>query len=86
MPVWHLVGGLDPIDEDELRGDEPDDGYPVLLRDWIRTDGLKCLKVKLRGTDWDWDFKRMKKIGDIAEQDGIEWLSADFNSTVNDPE
>ncbi|MEC9327311.1 MAG: enolase C-terminal domain-like protein [Verrucomicrobiota bacterium] len=86
MPVWHLVGGLDPIDEDELRGDEPDDGYPVLLRDWIRTDGLKCLKVKLRGTDWDWDFKRMKKIGDIAEQDGIEWLSADFNCTVNDPE
>ena len=50
LPAWHLVGGLDPLDRSELTGDEPDDGYPVLLRDWIRTDGLTCLKVKLRGT------------------------------------
>lgn len=28
---------------------EPKDGYPVLLADWIRRDGLTCLKVKLRG-------------------------------------
>ena len=86
IPVWHLVGGLDPIGTDELTGNEPRDGYPVLLRDWVRRDGLKCLKVKLRGTDWDWDFERMKKIGDIALQEGVEWLSADFNCTVNDPE
>ncbi|MDB4720913.1 mandelate racemase/muconate lactonizing enzyme family protein [Verrucomicrobiales bacterium] len=86
IPVWHLVGGLDPIDTDELKGNEPDDGYPVLLRDWVRRDGLKCLKVKLRGTDWDWDFERMKKIGDIASKEGVQWLSADFNCTVNDPE
>jgi L-alanine-DL-glutamate epimerase-like enolase superfamily enzyme len=51
QPVWHLVGGLDPIKESELTGDEPDDGYPVLLRDWIQRDGLKCLKIKLRGND-----------------------------------
>jgi len=86
IPVWHLVGGLDPIDADELRGNEPDDGYPVLLSDWIRRDGLKCLKIKLRGTDWDWDLARIKKIGDISEREGVEWLSADFNCTVNDPE
>ena len=36
VPVWHLVGGLDPLDADELTGREPRDGYPVLLRDWIR--------------------------------------------------
>ena len=36
LPVWHLVGGLDPISPEELTGDEPDDGYPVLLRDWIK--------------------------------------------------
>ena len=51
LPAWHLVGGKDPVDPSELTGDEPDDGYPVLLRDWIRRDGLKCLKVKLRGDD-----------------------------------
>jgi L-alanine-DL-glutamate epimerase-like enolase superfamily enzyme len=86
IPVWHLVGGLDPLDSDELQGDEPDDGYPVILRDWIKRDGLKCLKVKLRGTDWGWDLARMKKVGDIAQREGVQWFSADFNCTVNDPE
>ena len=85
LPVWHLVGGLDPIDPSELTGDEPDDGYPVLLRDWIRQDGLDCLKIKLRGNDRDWDIDRLKKIGEIAEEEGVIWLTADFNCTVTDP-
>ena len=33
MPAWHLVGGKDLIEPGELTGLEPDDGYPVLLRD-----------------------------------------------------
>ncbi len=86
LPVWHLVGGLDPLDEGELTGDEPDDGYPVLLGDWIRRDGLNCLKVKLRGNDEDWDFERLVKVAAIARGEGAEWLSADFNCTVTDPE
>ena len=45
----------------ELTGSEPDDGYPVLLRDWIRRDGLKCLKVKLRGDDAAWDYDRLRQ-------------------------
>ena len=85
IPVWHLVGGLDPLEESCLQGDEPDDGYPVLLRDWIRKDGLKCLKVKLRGTDLNWDYQRLERIGHIAAQEGVDWLSADFNCTVTDP-
>jgi hypothetical protein len=31
LVAWHLVGGLDPLDRRELNGDEPRDGYPVLL-------------------------------------------------------
>jgi hypothetical protein len=85
VPVWHLVGGLDPLDDSDLDGTEPDDGYPVLLRDWIRRDGLRCLKVKLRGTDAAWDFDRLKRAGRIAIDEGCEWLSADFNCTVTDP-
>src|SRR6185295_4515754 len=46
LRAWHLVGGLDLLDAAELKGDEPNDGYPVLLPDWIERDGLKCLKVK----------------------------------------
>ena len=85
LPVWHLVGGLDPLEPDDLRGDEPDDEYPVLLRDWIRRDGLKCLKIKLRGNDADWDYARLIAVGRIAAAEGVEHLTADFNCTVTDP-
>ena len=86
LPVWHLVGGLDPLDNEELIGNEPNDGYPNVLSDWIRTDGLKCLKVKLKGTDWDWDFARMLKVFSIANNEGVDFYSTDFNCTVMDPE
>ncbi len=84
LPVWHLVGGLDPISEAELTGNEPDDGYPVLLRDWIRADGLNCLKVKLRGNDAVWDYARLVAIGQICEEENVDWLTTDFNCTVTE--
>jgi len=86
LPAWHLVGGLDLLDASELTGAEPNDGHPVVLTDWIRQDELKCLKVKLRGNDAQWDFQRMKQVGQIAGAAGVDWLSADFNCTVTDPE
>ena len=85
IAAWHLVGGKDPIDPWDLTGSEPQDGYPVLLRDWIRQDGLKCLKVKLRGDDADWDYDRLLKVGRIAVEEGVDWLTADFNCTVGEP-
>lgn len=85
MPAWHLVGGKDWVDEAERDGSEPKDGYPVLLRDWIRTDSLKCLKIKLRGNDRDWDYDRLVRVGRIAIEEGVHWLSTDFNSTVSEP-
>lgn len=86
LPAWHLVGGLDLLDASELTGSEPQDGYPVLLGDWIRRDGLKCLKVKLRGNDAAWDYDRLLRVGAIAVAGGVEWLSADFNCTVTHPD
>ncbi len=86
LPAWHLVGGVDPLDESELSGNEPDDGYPVLLRDWIERDGLNCLKIKLRGNDEEWDYARTVKIGEIAIEEGVDWLTADFNCTVSEPD
>jgi len=86
LRAWHLVGGLDPVTEDELTGDEPDDGYPVLLRDWIERDGLRCLKVKLRGHDAEWDYQRLVDVGRLGREHGVEWLSADFNCTVTQPD
>jgi L-alanine-DL-glutamate epimerase-like enolase superfamily enzyme len=85
LPAWHLVGGLDPLDKSELTGNEPHDGYPVILTDWIQRDGLKCLKIKLRGNDAEWDFQRLAKIGKISDAANVTALSADFNCTVTDP-
>lgn len=85
LPAWHLVGGLDPLVPEDVTGDEPDDGYPVLLGEWIRRDGLNALKVKLRGNDASWDYSRLLHVGQIALDEQVTWLSADFNCTVTDP-
>jgi L-alanine-DL-glutamate epimerase-like enolase superfamily enzyme len=86
VAAWHLVGGKDLLDAEELTGSEPDDGYPVLLTDWIDRDGIKCLKVKLCGNDSKWDYERLVNVGRIAIENGCLWLTSDFNCTVTDPE
>ncbi len=85
LPAWHLVGGKDLLDASELTGSEPDDGYPVLLPDWIERDGLTCLKVKLRGNDAPWDYDRLVRVGEIAIEHDARWLTSDFNCTVTEP-
>jgi L-alanine-DL-glutamate epimerase-like enolase superfamily enzyme len=85
LTAWHLVGGLDPLTADDLTGSEPDDGHPNLLADWIRRDGLKCLKVKLRGNDLAWDYERLVRVGRLGLEQGVTHLTADFNCTVTDP-
>ncbi|MBN2307967.1 MAG: hypothetical protein JXR94_03290, partial [Candidatus Hydrogenedentes bacterium] len=85
LPAWHLVGGKDLVEASELTGAEPDDGYPVLLADWIERDGLNCLKVKLRGNDAAWDYARLVAVGRLAIEGGVDWLTTDFNCTVTAP-
>ena len=85
LRAWHLVGGVDPLTPADLTGQEPKDEYPVLLDDWIKTDGLTCLKVKLRGNDAAWDYDRLVRVGTIGVARNVEWLSADFNCTVTEP-
>ena len=85
LPVWHLVGGVDPLETKDLTGSEPKDGHPVLLSDWIRQDGLKCLKIKLRGNDEAWDYERILRVARLGFPLGVRWLSTDFNCTVKEP-
>ena len=85
LEAWHLVGGLDPIDASELNGSEPHDDHPVLLADWIIRDALRCLKIKLRGNDADWDYQRLVRVGRLGLPLGVTDLTADFNCTVRDP-
>jgi L-alanine-DL-glutamate epimerase-like enolase superfamily enzyme len=85
LVAWHLVGGKDLLSPEDLTGGEPQDGYPNLLADWIRRDGLTCLKIKLRGDDGVWDYDRVVRVGRVGLDHGVNWLSVDFNCTVTDP-
>ena len=85
LPVWHLVGGLDPLSSNDQTDSAPDDDHPMLLGDWIKRDGLRCLKIKLRGNDPVWDYQRLVSVGQIAIEQQVTHLTADFNCTVTDP-
>lgn len=89
MPLYHLVGALDPLDASDV--ETPlDDGLPEHLVDWIPYNGLTHLKIKLNGDDLDWDVNRVLRIDKITEQvqskrNVDEWFySADFNERCSD--
>lgn len=84
LRAWHLVGGSDALDDSDAAWEEPD-GHPATLVEWIRRDGLKNVKVKLRGTDFDWDFGRLVRVGELGRPLGVEHIGADFNGTVREP-
>lgn len=93
LPIFHLVGGLDKLTEAELTDDDPDDGLPVSLDQWIRRDGLFCFKVKITGTDIDWDVERTAAVARVAHDTRLEmgldptiFLSADSNEMHESPE
>ena len=92
VPVFHLVGGLDKLYESEVDDTDPQDGLPNSLEAWIRRDGMYCLKVKLRGTDLNWDVARTIAVHDIgrAELDKLGrkemHLTADTNEQCESPQ
>jgi hypothetical protein len=42
--------------------------------------------VKLRGDDPAWDYDRLEKVGKLAIEENVNWLTADFNCTVGEPQ
>ena len=85
LTAWHLAAAGDALNETQLDGSEPEDGYPQHLHNWIRIDGLRALKVKLKGTNFEWDCTRMITIGLQALEGGVKHLAADFNCTAGEP-
>ena len=84
MPLYHLIGALDPIEESDIK-QRINDGFPETLPEWIRADGLTHLKIKLNGDNLDWDVERVIRIDRVAAETqkarGVErWFySLDFN-------
>jgi L-alanine-DL-glutamate epimerase-like enolase superfamily enzyme len=65
--LYHLVGSLDPLSKDYLSR-KIDDGLPETLEDWIRTQQLSHLKIKLTGKELDADVGRVVEIDRIASR------------------
>lgn len=58
MPLYHLVGALDPLVEADIPK-RINDGLPETLGEWILADGLTHLKIKLAGDNLAWDVDRV---------------------------
>jgi L-alanine-DL-glutamate epimerase-like enolase superfamily enzyme len=67
MPLYHLVGALDPLEPGDIQ--QPiADGLPETLQEWIRADGLTHIKIKLNGDDVGWDVERVVRVDRVAEK------------------
>ena len=95
IPLFHLVGGLDLLHEEEVDKTFPRDGIPNSLDKWIERDGVFCLKVKLRGRDMAWDIERTLEVsriyhdvrGRVRKDLPVRpFLSADTNEQCESPE
>ena len=88
LPLYHLVGALDPLVAADVQ--QPvGDGAPETLAQWIERDGLSHLKIKLDGSDLDWDVDRVAGVFDVARRtdqgEKKSWaFSLDFNERCED--
>jgi L-alanine-DL-glutamate epimerase-like enolase superfamily enzyme len=84
MPLYHLVGALDPLTAGDI-GQAVNDGLPETLGEWIEADGLTHLKIKLSGDDLQWDVQRVAGVERVAAETQqwrgcSQWnYSLDFN-------
>lgn len=88
LPLYHLVGALDPLTPADVVA-PVGDGLPENLPEWISRDGLTHLKIKLNGDDASWDLERIVAIDRIASDAsaGVQWrYSLDFNERCKDVE
>lgn len=90
MPLYHLVGALDPLELNEISS-PLSDGLPESLDQWIARDGLTHLKLKLDGANSEWDLTRILHVNRIATASSgdrqVDWqFSLDFNERCQNEE
>ncbi len=89
MPIYHLVGALDPLTDQDIPN-RINDGLPETLPEWILADGLTHMKIKLNGDDLAWDVDRVVSIERVASEAQAsrgckQWFySLDFNEKCAD--
>lgn len=88
MPLYHLVGALDPLTDADVK-ERLTDGLPNTLGEWIAADGLTHLKIKLNGDDLGWDVERVVGVNRVASEtarDRAFQFSLDFNERCQNVE
>jgi len=84
MPLYHLVGAVDPITASDVKK-RINDGLPETLPEWINHSGLTNIKIKLNGEDMAWDTERVLAVDRTAtevqnQRRVADWVySLDFN-------
>jgi L-alanine-DL-glutamate epimerase-like enolase superfamily enzyme len=84
MPLYHLVGAVDPVVASDIR-QRINDGLPETLPEWIKYNGLTNIKIKLNGDDLNWDVDRVLHVDKAASEAQAKrgvtrWVySLDFN-------
>ena len=82
MPLYHLVGALDPLTDAEVT--QPvSDGLPETLGEWIAADGLTHLKIKLAGDDLEWDVERVLTVERVAAETQARLGRATWNYSLD---
>lgn len=91
MPLYHLVGALDPLTDQDVTK-KIGDGLPETLPQWIVYNGLTHLKIKLSGEDFAWDTQRILGVDKVATEAQAKrgcrewWYSLDFNEKCQNVE
>lgn len=67
MPLYHLVGAVDPIVDGDI-AKRLNDGLPETLPEWINFNGLSHIKIKLNGDNLAWDRDRVLTIDRVASE------------------
>ncbi|NWG12413.1 MAG: hypothetical protein HXY20_02625 [Acidobacteria bacterium] len=89
MPLYHLVGAVDPLTNSDIR-QRINDGLPETLPEWIRYNGLTHIKIKLNGDDIRWDVDRVLGVDRVSAETQAQrrvrsWFySLDFNERCAD--
>ncbi|MDR3717271.1 MAG: enolase C-terminal domain-like protein [Bryobacteraceae bacterium] len=84
IQVYHSVGAADPLEDADLKT-KLNDGLPETLPQWIEYNGLTHFKIKLNGSDDQWDRERILTVdriaGEVLPRRGVTrwYYSLDFN-------
>jgi len=82
LPIYHLVGALDPLTDGDI-DQRLNDGLPETLGEWIQADGLTHLKIKLAGDDLSWDVERVVAVEQVATDAQTQRGCTDWNYSLD---